>query len=218
MKAWLARAASWLKVLGRWLAEARLAWVALGVVLLALTFSLWSGVTELQIRLTGLLLQLLGIGTVAHGVHQTRKLFGRPGVLDLLRKWLSRFPRWRRQVIVGVGGSSVGISGGLVRAHIWTKIDPASPIQVQLDGLKQNVERLNERLIQTQNELDAQLGQHSEALRQEQQVRAKDDTELRQRLEVAETGGLHITFIGVVWLFLGVLLATIAPEISRWRS
>lgn len=60
-------------------------WLALVVVALALVFSLRPGACESDIRVAGLALQWLEIGTVAHGVHQTRKLFGRPSIAKLLR-------------------------------------------------------------------------------------------------------------------------------------
>jgi len=110
------------------------------------------------------------------------------------------------------------LTGGRARMHGWTKVDPSAPLDVQLNALRQNVERLNERVTQVQNEVDAELHKHSEALRQEQQIRAKDNKDLQSRLEAAETGGLYISFIGLLWLLLGVLLTTVSPEIARWRS
>jgi hypothetical protein len=102
--------------------------------------------------------------------------------------------------------------------HVWSNVDPAAPVEAQLNALKKNVERLHERLIQMQDEMDRDLHRHSEALRQEQEVRGQGDKHLHLRLEAAETGGLHITFIGLLWLLLGVLLATIPGEIHSWRS
>ena len=59
-----------------------------------------------------------------------------------------------------------------------------------------------------------ELRKHSEALRAEERSRARGDQDLSLRLEAAETGGLHITFMGTVWLFLGAVLATMSPEIA----
>jgi hypothetical protein len=213
----LTRLRSWSTALLSWLAEAHLLWLALGVVALALVASLHRGTTDLQIRSDGLVLQLLGIGTVAHGIHETRKFFGRPGILSLLRDWLSRFPRWRRQVIVGTGTGSLGLASLHARAHVWTPMDPLAPVDAQVKALIQNVERLNQSLIQVQQEMDAALGRVTAALGEERTTRSKDVAELQKRLEIAETGGLHITFVGVIWLVVGVVLTTLSPEILRWR-
>jgi hypothetical protein len=213
-----ARLWSWLKAFLHWLAEPRPLWLALLVLVPALCVSLRPGATDLQIRLTGMVLQWLGIGTVAHGVHQTRKLFGRPSLVDSLRQWFSRFPRWRRPVTVEIGAGALGLGGLSARLHVWSNVDPAAPVEVQLNALKQNAERMNERLNQMQDEVDRELHQHSEELRREREARGHGDKDLHLRLEAAETGGLHITFVGLLWLLVGVLLATIPQEIERWRS
>jgi len=202
----------------QWFAEARLLWLALAVVAIALVVSLRPGATDLHIRTAGLILQLLGIGTVAHGVQETRKFFGHPSLLTLLHHWLVRFPRWRRNVIVGTGSSSIGLTGFAARAYVWTPMNLSAPTEAQLKALTSNVERLKESLIQLQNEMDRELKNIAAALGEERASRSKDVADLQRRLELAETGGLHITFVGVIWLFVGVLLATLAPEILRMQS
>ncbi len=61
--------------------------------------------------------------------------------------------------------------------------------------------------------MDRELKNIAAALGEERASRSKDVADLQRRLELAETGGLHITFVGAIWLFVGVLLATLAPEI-----
>jgi hypothetical protein len=207
---------SWLGLFWRWLVEPRLFWMALVSLLLAFLVSFCSGATEVQIRVIGLILQWLGIGTVAIGIHETRKLFGRPGIVKLLLEWMSHFPRWHRHIVLKAGSGSLGLSGGHVQAHGWSTVDPSASIEARFEALTKNVERLNERLIQAQKEIDSVLSKQSEALRQEQQIRAKDDENLHKRLEAAETGGLHISFIGMLWIFFGLLLSTMSAEIAHW--
>ena len=187
------------------------------VLAVALVIAFQPHATDLQIRLTAMALEWLGIGTVAYGIRETRQLFGRPGLLRLLRDWISRFPRWKRQVILGAGSGSISLSGS-GRGYVWTPMDPNAPVESQLKALAQNVERLNERIVHLQNEIDQELRKQSEALHQEQATRAKGDEELHLRLESAETGGLHITFMGLLWLLLGVFLATLSSEIAQWRA
>jgi hypothetical protein len=68
--------ASRLKAVWLWLVEARHAWLAGAVICAALFISFRPHTTESVIRLTGLILQLLGIGTVIWGISETRALFG----------------------------------------------------------------------------------------------------------------------------------------------
>lgn len=210
------RLSAWLAALAHWLAEARLLWTGLFVVLLALLVCIRPGAREIDVRVTGLVLQWLGIGTVAVGIRETRRLFGRPGIGKLFVAWVSRFPRWRRQVVFGAGAGALGTATASARGYVWTTIDPTAPVETRLNALTRNVERLNERLIQVQNELESELRKHSEALRSEQNERAQNDQQLHLRLEAAETGGLYISAIGLVWLIVGVFLTTMSPEIGRW--
>lgn len=206
----------WLKALFHWLAEPDLVWMALLVVVLAVLIAFRPGVSEIHVRLTGLVLQLLGLSTVVYGIRETRKLFGRPSFRQLLREWLSRFPRWRRDAFIYAGTGAMTLTGGSATARGWHKVDPTAPIETQLDALTRNVEQMNERLIQMQKDGDSELRKHSESLRQERQFREDGDARLHKRLEAAETGGLHISFIGVIWIFLGLILSTVSPEIAQW--
>ena len=207
---------SWVRLFWSWLAEARLFWMALLVLLFAFLLSFSSGASEIHVRITGLILQWLGIGTVAIGIHETRKLFGRPGIVKLLLEWMSHFPRWHRHIVSISGSGRLRVSGGKSQAHVWSTVDPSASIEARFEALTKNVERLNERLIQAQKEIDSVFSKQSEALRQEQQMRAKDDENLHKRLEAAETGGLHISFIGMLWIFFGLLLSTMSAEIAQW--
>ena len=68
----------WLRALWNWLSELKHFWLAVAVTGIALLISLRPGTAECTIRLSGLALQILGIGTVAWGISETRALFGRP--------------------------------------------------------------------------------------------------------------------------------------------
>lgn len=92
------------------------------------------------------------------------------------------------------------------REHAWKNVDPDAPIQEQVDALKNNVESLKQQLTHMHVEMDSRLHGHSESLRQEQESRKEGDERLHQRLEAAETGGIYVSFIGVVWLSVGLLL------------
>lgn len=91
----------YLRSLWNWLKEAWLFWLAFLVVAVSLLVAVGPGPSEPRIRITGLILQLLGISTVSWGIHQTRLLFGRPTIISVVRKWLSRFTKYRRRVVTG---------------------------------------------------------------------------------------------------------------------
>jgi len=214
----LAKATAWLRAFVRWLAEPHLLWWTLLGVMLALAISLRPGANEFQIRASGLVLQWLGIGTVALGVRRTRRQFGLPSLKTLFHNWLARFPSWPRNVVLDVQGVSIGVSAGHARLEVWSNVDPSAPLEQQVAALAKNVQRVKESLDTIRGETDTKLREHSEALRREEQARTKSDDHFRKQLEAAHTGGIYITFAGVIWLLVGVFLATVAPEIAALWS
>ena len=209
------RALQYLARLLRWIAEPRVAWLTILVTMIALFLALRTGATEKQIRITGALLQLFGVVTVAIGVKQTRKLFDRPGILAQTQAWLKRAPRWKGRTIALTGTGSLSLSGGgTARLDVWSQLDPKAPLDLQVAALTRNTLQLKNSLNELRGKVDSHHREQSEALHIEQANRSKEDSALRDRLESAQTGGLHLTAAGVIWLLFGVLLGTLSPEIA----
>jgi hypothetical protein len=186
------------------------------VVVVALSIVFRKGVSEPEIRLTGLGLQVLGIGTVVWGLRQTRILFGRPSLVALSRAWFHRFPVYGGRVVTA--NASITAPGATLHARGYASrvARPDATIEARLEVLEQNVRSLNERIDQTQSEIDRQSRAQAEVVAQERRARAKEDQALGARLEATETGGLHISAMGALWLSLGVTLSTAAPELATW--
>jgi hypothetical protein len=211
------RLSLWLRALWLWLAEPRHFWLTVLVVVLAILFVLWRR-TEPAIRITGLILQVFGIGTVIWGIHKTRALFGRPSILALSRKWLRRFPVYGGRIVTGK--SSITLPGLTwhARGYVSANAGPDATIEARVEALEKNVKYINERIDHTQTEMDQKARTQAEALTQEKQTRDKEDQEIRAKLETTETGGLNISGMGASWLFVGVILSTAAPELAKWLN
>jgi hypothetical protein len=208
-----ARLVPWTRALGRWLWEARLSWLAVAT-LLGAALAVGGNPTEARIRLTGLVLQILGIGTVAWGIRTTRRLFGRPGMLALACRWLANFPRYGGRTI-SVGGIATASTAVRGRGFVTTAAADDS-VEARLVALEKNMDHVNDRVSGLQAEIDQKVDEHRRALEEERQARSKEAGELRERLEATETGGLHVSAVGAVWLIVGVALSTAAPELARW--
>ena len=203
------------KALFHWLAEARYTWVALGVILVAMVVSLRPQTPESVIRLTGLVLQVLGIATVIWGISATRALFGRPSLASKLGSWLGRCPLLRKNVTIAVGAASLSISGCRAKAHNTHRPGPDPTIEARIESLERNVVLIHDRISNTQKEMDNEFRKMSESLMGEEHTRKIEDDAIRERLEATGTGGVHISAIGAAWLFVGVVLSTAAIEIAH---
>ncbi|HAL56329.1 MAG: hypothetical protein A2X96_12455 [Syntrophobacterales bacterium GWC2_56_13] len=208
---------AWLKSIVHWLVEWRLFCFAFLVVAAPAGFIVFVDASETVIRITGMLLQLLGIGTVAWGIHITRKEFGHPSVFAVWRKRLSRFPPFCGRLVTGSAHITLS-GGGTVSARGYGSLSagPNPTIEARVQALEENLKLVNDRVSQTQNEMDREFRKQSDTLKQEQQVRADEDQHIRAKMEATETGGLHISAMGALCLFVGVIMSSVASELAMW--
>jgi len=204
-----------LKAIWPWLVDAKYAWRALAVICVSLIISLRPHTTEPVIRITGLVLQLLGVGTVIWGISETRALFGHPSFLNKIKIWLGRFPLLRHEVVFG----AVNITLPMLSAHGrgYSTCGPGNnpTIQARIDALEKNVLLIHERINQTQQEMDEEFRKINTAIKHEEDARKTDDKSILEKLEAKGTGGVHISAIGASWLFIGLILSTAAIEIAE---
>lgn len=205
-----------IKRLPRWLWEARIFWLALSVVIIALVFTLYFCTSESAIRWTGLVLQLLGVGTVAWGLRAARKLFGHLSLAAKARSWLSRFPLHKRNVI---HSSSVIFDGGSVvsiKGHATHKPSPDATMEQRLDALERNIDMLHDRISGNEDLSNQKFDKTAKSLEKERQDRSAQDQAISRQLEESSTGGIHISAMGALWLFIGVIFSSGSTEIASW--
>lgn len=205
-----------IKRLWSWLAEARYAWLATVVIVVALVVSLRPNTSESAIRLTGLVLQVLGVGTVIWGISETRALFGHPSFKVKAKLWLERFPLMRRNIVSGAGAGSLGVVTGKARGYCTHRPHGSNPTaEERLESLERNIVLIHERLSSTEREMDEGFRKIVEAVKAEEQERQTQGKDIREKLEAIGIGGVHISAIGASWLFVGVVLSTAGVEIAE---
>jgi len=188
-------------------------WLASGVIFLASFISLRPYTPEHVIRLTGLLLQLLGIGTVIWGISETRALFKRPSFAAKIKSWFKRFPLLRRDVVISAGPATLAIAGGAASISITVEPRPNPTIETRVEAIEKNLTLIYERISSIEKEMD-EFRKAAEALINEEKARQTVDRGINEKLESAGTGGIHISAIGALWLFVGVILSTASIEIA----
>ena len=204
-----------IRAIGPWLAEARYVGMSVAVIAIALAVAV-SVPTEPVIRLTGLVLQLLGIASVIWGISETRALFGHPSIASKAKAWFGRFPPIRRYAAVSGDGLSVSASIVSGRMHSIYSLEPNATIETRVATLERNIDAMHERISHNEADVDREFRNTADQLRQEQRAREAEDTAMHKQLEATGTGGVHISAIGASWLFIGVILSTASPEIAAW--
>lgn len=189
--------------------------VIIGVTLLVLAV-IWCLCSTLEqwLRLVGLWLQLLGIGTVWWGIAKTRKLFGHPSFLSKLMELVTR-PHPPTQIVSGVtvpGEAAVSSSG----IQVKNELGPRSPTgEERLSSLEKDAKGDRKRLDHIESELSNRIQKMEGLLRNEEQSRLTAVKRLRKLLKETAAGGLHISAIGACLLFVGVILSTASPELTQ---
>jgi len=206
---------NWLRRVWNWLAQATRLWQCLAGLLVALLFVSSFQFSELGFQVGAGLLQLFGVGTVALGIRQTRRQFGRPGVLAHARRWLMSFPSFQPPIIRGSVGTALESSYAIARGYGWKNAPDGASAEERIAALEENVRGLDGRLNQTEKELREQLDAQLVKLESEQVARAGADREISARLEATETGGLTLSLVGTVWIVVGIVLGTAPGELSR---
>ena len=159
--------------------------------------------------------QLLGILTVVSGLRDKRRLFNRPSLLENIRRWLDRRPRWgaKPQTILVAGTGSISLSG-TAKLSVWRGTPADGSIEARLAALEANLATLRTEQAETAKEYQEATRKTNEAVDAERRARESAVTTLRLQLEGLGAGGLHVEMMGVFWLVLGVVLATVPGEIA----
>ena len=204
----------WLSRIATWLHEARGAWGATFAVVVVFliswaTFPAW----ELRVRIAGLVLQLLGVATVAVGLHKTRRLFCRPSLAKIAVGWFRRFPKFGVETRIVVGSVSLSASPTGFLAHGTVSPPPTASLEERIASLGRGLSRANLLIDRTQGRIEEEARNHGSALKSERRERAVGDARIQTLLEEAAAGGLYLEATGVIWLVLGVTLATASNEI-----
>lgn len=190
-------------------------WVTILVPFLALAFAIYED-TEPACRLVGLLLQSAGTATVIWNIRDTRRQFQRPSLLRVVREWFRGRPRLHPSVTLIAGAGTVALTGARGRLEAWQVVPDGADIEVRIETLEKNQNRLRDRIHEFVQQTEQDLEHHNLALDQEKQDRADGDRAIQEKLETAQTGGLHISIMGVVWLFVGMAMSGASVELAAW--
>lgn len=167
-----------------------------------------------QIRVAGGFLELLGLATTAYGLKETRKIFGVSSVREQLAGQLERLTSaWKLESHASTIESSVVLTTsesprGAVRPG------PNAPLERRVEALERQYEELNQQLIKAREKLNSSRRRLEEAVKDERRARDEADAQIQEQLESFSVGGLHLEKMGLVWLLVGITLATLPGEIA----
>lgn len=206
----------WAIEVWRWLAEAKLVFMGFFVILAAVLLGFVTWRNEESIRVAGYALQLIGMIFALRGLLGVRKHFGQPLLRQLFLKWVDRFPKWKRNVVIGVGTGHMTMTGMKSRLEVWTPDDLEKPIEKRLDGIIKNLDRIRIEQKEHAQLIDELKDCHVKHKNEVAEENRKMKEDIRSDLESLHTSDLITSLVGLVWLTVGITLSTLAPEFSKW--
>lgn len=216
MITWLNQVTNWVSRIRIWLWEARQFWITVFSIPCALLLC-WIALPdwEPRIRYTGMLLQLLGLATVALGIRKTRSLFSRPSLLQVARAWLSRFPGFRKNVNVFVGSGGLSMGGGSISAFGSSGPAPTATLEERVALLEKSVNKAHLLIHEANRKIAQEAQQRQSEIKVMKRELEDGDSKNKQLLEAAAAGGLYLETTGAFWLAFGITLATASNEIAK---
>jgi len=197
------------------LSKARHIELAVALMLALLLFA-FSPPTEPRIRWIGMTMQLVGIGTVIWGIAETRSFFGRIGFTTKLLLWVRRRLGYRGKTNTGFGRGQLSITAKGRGHHTKRASSADAPLDERVRVLEQNLTLVSNRIESVEKQIEAEVRDRDSAIAREKGERLRHEVAIHQKIEDAATGGVHISAIGAVYLFLGVILGSTSPELSNW--
>jgi len=174
--------------------------------------------SEDMLRYSGLLLQLAGLVVVAIGIRDTRRLFGRPTLVQIAATWFERLRvALRNPPAVITARGSISLSGSLTLRASGTATLSAAPrsIEERVASLEKAADGARERLNALHDQIQTSAKGLRDQLAAEERARQEADGTLRHLLEDQAAGGLHLETMGLCWLLVGTIVGSLTTELSR---
>jgi hypothetical protein len=136
------------------------------------------------------------------------------GFIRSTSEWL-KAGLFGRNVTIGIAGAAALAIGGRMRAKIRTPIRPDAPISDRVSALEALSTQIDSSLDEAYREIDRAAADLEAKVKAESAERARAVDEVKESLESAATGNYTVLAFGAFWLAVGIVLATIAPELAK---
>ena len=163
-------------------------------------------------------LELLGLVIVVLGLRATHSLFDEPTLMQVARDWLKRFPKFKSAIRIVVREGKIGVHGASAMTFGTVSPPATASTEERVAALEENVNQIHNLISEIHQKIDTEGRKHAGALESERRERESADEKTQELLRDATAGGLYLEAMGVIWLFLGIVLATASNEIVWFFS
>eukprot|EP01034_Spumella_vulgaris_P046892 gene46892-58488_t len=170
--------------------------------------------SDLRLRFWGMTLQLLGALTVWVDLTATARAFDKPGIIQSTIRWLRWFVLGQPHVIQGSAGIASASSMGC-RIIQRRPIDPHAPADVRLSDLEYNQRAIDEDLSGAFNKINENHNDVISKIKDHERSVSQEISDTRAKISEGLTGNYGVLTFGLFWLGVGIVFASVAPEIAK---
>jgi hypothetical protein len=163
----------------------------------------------------GMMLQLLGVSTVAFGLRNLRREFHRPSITENVLKGFTRVissfmaPKPISAVMIKVLDDVT-----LTDAHVATTVGTEATIDERIVAIEENLTRLRAASQAKIDGVKQELAALEANIAKEADERQAADQATRDALGRVAVGGLHLEKVGLTWLVFGIVGTSVPDEIA----
>lgn len=208
----------WVKTVFQWARRVPISshfWSAVAVVLASVLLVWAYDWHEKAFRLTGMGLQLAGVLTVVWGISKTRADFGHKAIVAIFKVWLKSFPPFLPRTVTG---TATGIFAPLtVEAYGTTSHGPSpdQSLEGRLTHLEQVMSNLDKALGRVEVTVYKTMKETERAIEEKARHLASKIDNVDGKIEATATGGLYISAVGAIFLFVGTVFGGAGPELQQ---
>lgn len=207
----------WFKRKWHWATQNKLFWLNLALILASIAaIWVWPAPKEsdFRIRTLAMAMQLIGVATVWMDLAGAANMFGKAGMLSHTWTWL-KAGFGRRDAIVGMGASASAACTSSGRLTTRWPMDSSADASKRLEAIEKNIGKIDEDINAMFTQIDQQGAVARDLATQEANARAQAVAEVRRELGEVAAGNFQVLAFGAVWLAIGIVLSTWAPELAE---
>jgi hypothetical protein len=161
-------------------------------------------------------LQLVGVVLVGIGLRDTRQSFvDQPTTWQGIIQWWVGRPSFRpRNITLEAKGVALGIGGMSARASVTA--GPNASLEQRVEILERGHAALFDEVGKLSGEVREKIGELSNRMDLERSERQEADKGVTEQLKKAVAGGLPLGRVGAGCFFIGIIAASVSPEIASW--
>ena len=168
---------------------------------------------ELEIRWVGIVLQIIGFCLVGWQLIKISRQFGVPSFLSRIATYWRKFPSPFNKNIE----HAVRISGTVsfnFDARVKAVSGPHATLEKRVNFLESEIKDIQGDLNKVNSTLNSQKDESRKSLEELRSDTTKDMKQIKELLNNAVVGEIHLDWIGFFYLLAGIVLASGAPEIA----